>query len=750
MARIAGVTRRIGAPILLGVLVAPLLSVAPSMAESPGTQPATVEAVCPTATPGTAQCLALRRTDIASSGASGVSPDATSSFYRPADLRTAYALPTGTQGSGLTVAVVDAYDLPTAEATLATYRSSYGLPACTTANGCFRKVDQDGGTSYPAANAGWGIEIALDIDMVSATCPHCNILLVEASNSTLTNLGQAVNTAVSMGAVAVSNSYGGQESSAETYWDTYYNHPGVAITASTGDCGYHCAGSGYNSVEYPAASQYVVAVGGTTLTPNSSARGYTESAWGGTNGGAGSGCSAYEPKPSWQSDTGCTMRTQADVSAVADPQTGVWVYASGGWGVYGGTSVAAPIIAAVFALAGGPAPGAYPASYLYAGTAHLNDAIGGNNDVKFHSCTITYLCNGIIGYDGPTGLGTPNGTGAFVAPSSATAKTTYHAITPVRLVDTREGNGLPTRLSANTPATFHVTGRFAIPTNATAVTGNVTVVYPTYSWALYLGPNPRANPSTSTLNFLGGEVKANGVTVALGSGGTLSATYISYAGNTTDLVFDVTGYYTPDKTGATYHAMTPARLVDSRQGHGLSTRLSANIPATFPVTNRSGIPTTAIAVTGNVTVVNPTYSWAIYLGPDPIASPGTSTLNFLTGEAKANGVTVALGSGGTLSATYMSVAGNTTDLVFDVTGYYTNDLTGARYVPLAPVRLLDSRYGNGLSTKLSANTPATFQVTGRAGIPATAIAVTGNVTVVNPTSSWAIYLGPDPIASPGT
>ena len=232
----------------------------------------------------------------------------------------------------MTVAVVDAFDQPTAEADLAVYRNEYGLPPCTTANGCFRKVDEDGGTSYPGPDAGWGLEISLDLDMVSAACPSCNILLVEAATTQFSDLGTAVDTAVSLGAVAVSNSYGGPEWSSEADDDMYYNHPGVAITVATGDCGYDCAPSSdsvagtVQNVEYPAASQYVVAVGGTTLTHNSSARGWTESAWGHGGYGAGSGCSLYEPKPSWQKDTGCSMRTEADVSAVADPSTGVAAY----------------------------------------------------------------------------------------------------------------------------------------------------------------------------------------------------------------------------------------------------------------------------------------------------------------------------------------------------------------------------------------------------------------------------------------
>jgi hypothetical protein len=653
--------------------------------------------------------------------------------------------------------VVDAFDLPTAESDLAVYRSQFGLPPCTTANGCFRKLDQNGGASYPAANKNWGAEIALDIEMVSAACPNCHILLIEANSDALSNLGVAVNTAVSLGAVAVSNSYGGTEGSPETSFDAYYNHPGVAITAATGDCGYNCAGvykaSVYNSVQYPAASPYVVAVGGTSLARDGSARGWTESAWGNADGGAGSGCSLYEPKPSWQLDTGCANRTQADVSAVADPLTGVAMYDPdyGGWQVAGGTSAASPIIAATFALAGRPAAGTSPASYLYGDPAGLNDVVGGSNDVTWHSCTIAYLCNGVAGYDGPTGLGTPNGTGAFTAPAATTlvgSGATYHPMAPARLLDTRAGNGLSGKLTANLPATFAVTGRGGVPANATAVTGNVTVVNETSAWAVYLGPDPIAIPTSSTINFTAGDVKANGLTVALSATGSLSATYISTAGNTTDLVFDVTGYFTPDTSGATYRPITPARVLDSRDGNGLMGPLSANTPATFQVGSLGGVPSNATAVTGNVTVVNETSAWAVYLGPDPIAIPTSSTINFTAGQVRANGLTVALSATGSLSATYISTAGNTTDLVFDVTGYFTADASGATYHPMAPARLLNTRAGNGLSGKLSANTPATFQVTGRGGVPTGATGVTGNLTVTGSSAGWAIYIGPDPIASP--
>ena len=327
--------------------------------------------------------------------------------YGPGDLRSAYALNAG-GGAGQTIAIVDAYDDKTAEADLGTYRSHYGLSACTTANGCFKKVNQSGGQgSYPSNNVGWSLEISLDLDMASAICPNCHILLVEATSNSNANLYAAEDTAARLGATVISNSYGGAEAATETTDDAHFNHPGVAITVSSGDSGY--------GVEYPAASRYVTAVGGTTLTR--AGAGFTESAW----SGAGSGCSAYEPKPAWQHDAGCARRTVADVSAVADPNTGVAVYDSNcsafqqlvgqcfkGWGTVGGTSASSPIIAGVYALAGNAATVNY-GSAPYANPGALHDVTSGSNG----SCGGSYLCTAGAGYDGPTGLGTPNGTGAF-------------------------------------------------------------------------------------------------------------------------------------------------------------------------------------------------------------------------------------------------------------------------------------------------------------------------------------------------
>ncbi len=352
--------------------------------------------VCPGAEVGAARCHSWVRVD--GSGAPMVT--AAPNGYGPADLQSAYAL-AGATGTG-TIAIVDAYDDPNAENDVNVYRAQYGLSACTTANGCFKKVGQTGTSALPKANASWSQEISLDLDMASAICPNCKILLVEATSNSFANLSAAVDRAALLGANAISNSYGGSEYSSEVSDQSHYNHPGIAITVSSGDNGY--------GVEFPAASQYVTAVGGTHLVRSSTTRGWTETVW----SGAGSGCSAYITKPTWQLDAGCSRRTVSDVSAVADPNTGVAVYDSyayrgaSGWMVFGGTSVAAPVIASVYVLAGNTGSINY-GSYSYSHTSSLNDVTSGSNG----SCGGTYLCTGVAGYDGPTGNGTPNGTSGF-------------------------------------------------------------------------------------------------------------------------------------------------------------------------------------------------------------------------------------------------------------------------------------------------------------------------------------------------
>ena len=328
------------------------------------------------------------------------------------------------------------------------------------------------------------------------------------------------------------------------------------------------------------------------------------------------------------------------------------------------------------------------------------------------------------------------------------AGATYHSLNPARILDTRSNTGLSGSFSAGVPRTFQVTGHGGVPSNATAVAGNLTVVNVTTGGAVYLGPVSTASPSSSTINFRAGDVRANGVIVALGSGGTLSATYLAISG-TTSLIFDVSGYFTTDTSGATYHPLAPARLLDTRAGNGLSGPFSVGVPRTFQVAGRGGIPASATAVTGNLTVADVAAGGAVYLGPVATASPSTSTINFGAGDVIANGVTVALAGDGSLSATYLAEWG-TTSLIFDVSGYFTPDSTSTSYHTIDPLRFLDTRSGNGLSGSFSAGVPRTFQVTGRGNVPASAIAVTGNLTVTDVTTAGAVYLGPDYTATPST
>ena len=380
----AGVRLECAASLLVALAVS--LGVSANANARPSVTP-----VCASTTAGSARCLALL------SSAEGI-VNGVPQGYSPADLQSAYRLRVSKAGAGQTVAIVDAFDNPNVESDLGVYRSQFGLPPCTTANGCFRKVNQDGGSAPPSPNAGWGAEIDLDVDMVSAICPNCHILLVEAQGANLQHLAIAENTAAALGADAISNSYGNSEFASQTSFDGSFNHPGIAITAATGDFGY--------GVYYPSSSPYVTAVGGTTLKPTSGARGWTETAWRGTGGG----CSKYEPKPAWQSDPGCAARTVADVAAVADPATGVAMYDSfhySGWLIFGGTSVGAPLIASVYALAGN-ADSLTGAQSAYAPRASLFDVTSGSNG----RCG-SYLCIAGPGYDGPTGNGTPNGVGSF-------------------------------------------------------------------------------------------------------------------------------------------------------------------------------------------------------------------------------------------------------------------------------------------------------------------------------------------------
>ncbi len=357
------------------------------------------------------QVFPSRHQGIAPAAGAGSPAAAAPTAGTPAWLQQAYDLTylSQTGGVGDTIGIVDAYDDPTAEADLATYRTRYGLPPCTTANGCFRKMNQNGSTlatDMPPANSGWAMEIALDLDAVSALCPNCKIVLVEANSAYSNDLAAAISRAVLSGAKQVSNSYGGVQYSPDWYFNPTY--PGVALLASTGDSGTIPAGM----AAYPAAWPGITAVGGTTLAltgGSPSARGFGETAW----SGSGSGCNTQSSiaKPSYQTDSGCSGRSYADVSADADPNTGLVAYgtSSGGWFLVGGTSLSSPLAAAYLAVTG--IDGSSP-RWAYTASALLNDPASGNNG----SCSISYICNAVTGYDGPTGIGSISGAVVTGAP----------------------------------------------------------------------------------------------------------------------------------------------------------------------------------------------------------------------------------------------------------------------------------------------------------------------------------------------
>jgi len=451
---------------LLAATAVALIGATPASALTERPLPAsdyTTHALCGAPAPGHASCFAVRLVPQTAAARAHSTPigltvhhtvepaSAADGAYglRPQDLHGAYSLPTSAPVAQ-TVAIVDAFDDPTVEEDLSPYSQEFGLPTCTHADGCFTKVNQAGEEShYPQFQSGWAGEIALDVETVHAVCQSCHIILVEATNSSAAALEVAENRAVSMGATEVSDSFGGPEPAGE---GSAFNHPGTVITASTGDDGYlnwSSSTSGYaGHPNFPASSPDVVAVGGTRLTLNGGSR-TGETVWndgstlGGGHGAGGGGCSEHPNAQSWQqavadwAEVGCgEKRAAADVAADADPYSGVAVYRAGSWSTVGGTSLASPIVAATFALAGGSGGVAYPTRTLYGhlGSSALHDVTSGSNGEcakafdevgKSAGCTVAeeeqdcqakLICRAATGYDGPTGVGTPAGLAAFAPP----------------------------------------------------------------------------------------------------------------------------------------------------------------------------------------------------------------------------------------------------------------------------------------------------------------------------------------------
>jgi N-acetylneuraminic acid mutarotase len=505
----------------------------PQLQKLAAAQPDYTPAGCdkPDPAPGEAVCFALVATSKTHSFAATTAGPPTTALG-PAQIQAAYDLPD--TGQGQTVALVDAFGDSSAEADLATFRAQYGLPPCTTADGCFRKVDQTGGTDYPADDSGWGLETSLDLDAVSSVCPACHILLVEANTNATTDLSAAAEEAVNLGAKFVSNSYGIPGESPTEVSNTDYDHPGVAMAAAAGDYG--------NVVDWPASDPDVIAVGGTTLTSDpSSARGWDETAW----SSGGSGCSAYEPQPAYQANlaTGCANRAINDLSADADPNTGLAVYdtlGQTGWTQVGGTSLATPLVAAMYALAGTPAAGTYPVTYPYAyGGNHMFDITQGSDG----GCG-TVQCNAGPGWDGPTGLGTPDGVTALALGSFGTVAgkvTTGSGGVPVagaNVVLTDAAQGLTFRATTNAQGAY----------SAMAAAGDYSIAVTAYGYK---------QASQSDVDVAAGQTTTTNITLTAVPSATLSGTVADGSGHGWPLYAEITvsgdpngPIYTNPKTGA--------------------------------------------------------------------------------------------------------------------------------------------------------------------------------------------------------
>jgi len=375
------------------------------------------------------RCFSWIRTDILPDFRTDAVP--AGAGYTATEIQAAYGL-SATGGAGQTVAIVDAYGYTQADSDLAIYRKASGLPPCTTANGCFKIVNESGAASpLPAPNTDpdddWRPEQSLDLDAVSAACPRCKIVLVQANSPYPDDLTAGVVAAGRL-ATIISNSYGQPGTGGSG--GSAFTQSGHVIVASAGDGGggsiYEGATNGPNE---PCIYTYVVCAGGTELVHANNKRGWNEVVWndlrfddcGQNCGGTGSGCATSMPKPSWQTDTApgdCTGRSEADVSASASTGHPFAVFNStaGGWGGYGGTSLAAPLIAGVFGQARN-ATSRNGAQQLWEAKHGLNDVTSGTNIYLpvTGGCdsSVKYICTARKGYDGPTGLGTPAGTSAF-------------------------------------------------------------------------------------------------------------------------------------------------------------------------------------------------------------------------------------------------------------------------------------------------------------------------------------------------
>jgi subtilase family serine protease len=576
--------------------------------------------------------------------------------YGPAQLQSAYGLTSASasDGSGTTVAIIDAYNDPTAASDLATYRAAAGLPALT--SGQFTVYNQDGQTSPLPENApasdDWTLEESLDVDMVSAICPLCKIDLVEADNDTGDGLYVAEETAATtLGAKYISNSWGGSETSSDTTYNSeYFGVPGVVYTAAAGDSAYS------GGVIYPATSPNVVSVGGTTLNTASNARGWTESVWEtSSTEGTGSGCSSYEPQPSWQSAisilaAACSDRVDNDVAADADPNTGAAIYdtsnGNGGWNEVGGTSEASPIIAAVFALAGNNGNGGNNAAEsIYTHTGNLYEVTASSNG----TCSRTVLCTATGApdtYNGPTGWGTPDGLTAFESISGSGTGDTVTVTNPgsqtgtagtatslqISATDSASGQtlsysatGLPTGLSINSATglisgTPSAAGSYDVTVTATDTTGASGSA--SFTWTINPSSTCTATSDiVSNPNFASGSADWTTTSGVIGQWGPYGEPPL--APSTYDAWLD--GYAAP-------HTDTVAQTVTEPSGCTGTLKVWLHIDTTQTSGTNGSFTIQANGTTlGTLTNLDANSGYTEYTYPIPAADAGKSVKLLFTG-----------------------------------------------------------------------------------------------------------------------
>ncbi|WP_181139470.1 protease pro-enzyme activation domain-containing protein [Streptomyces sp. Ru71] len=655
--------------------------------------------------------------------------------------------------------------------------------ACHGTKASVSSVRVNGGPSEPASvDTGVGMETALDVETIIGLAPQAKVLVYQAENTWDDATAVLRRIVTDNRAKVVSISWGlcelntpSEVISAETVLYQQAAAQGQTVVAASGDSGstgcynpYYAAPHANELVtDWPASSPYVLGVGGTSMQSAVS----NQTTWTGSGGGVSQ--LAKVDAAGFQNRTGAgygnvcaagageNCRQVPDVSAVGDPATGYPVafgHTPDGaqyWNIIGGTSGAAPVWAALIAQAdqdlacqaNGAVGYAHNALYRLPATAFRDVTSGNNNLTESGNYSGQYQAG--ADYDLATGLGTPNGreiVKGLCAAVPRSAESTFNALTPARVLDTRYGIGRSgtSPVAANGTVKLKVTGVGGVPaTGVTAVVINVTAAAPTATGHLIAYPSGTPRPESSNMNWLKGEVIPNLVTVPVGKDG--SVNLFNASNGTVHFVGDVAGYYSTEAGGSTYLAKGPNRILDTRSANGVTTRtpVAGKGTVTLQVAGRGGVPATgATAVVLNVTATAPTSSGFLIAYPSGAARPTASNINWLAGQTRPNMVVLPIGTDGKVKL-YNAGTG-TVHFIADVAGYFTSATDGSSFHTAGPSRLLDTRYALGTSGTKPLAGGSTLALSLNDGHTlANAKAVVLNVTVTAPTSGGFLTVWPD-------